>query len=618
MTEQSKTAAQPITEAQAKTRAKQSRLSKYIRLGYVLPRVAIVVIIGLAVRFGLDPTLHRALVSGGESAIGAKVELAALETSLWDGQLTVKDLAVANPQSPMRNLLEAADSQLHVDVNALLRGRVVVTNGTITGLQFDTDRETSGALAEVPAEEESGPSLLDPWLDSAGNMGEQWFEEIADRFDTNLVDQLQSPKLAQELKERWPQQYQQLESQVKSIRTRGKNLEKAIRDVKANPLRGLEKLVELQNELVSLQQEVKTVQRQIGNLPQQAESDKRAVLAAREQDEALLREKLNIGTLDGEGLTQTLLGQPVSEGLASALEWVRWARAKVPSNPAKEKDARSRGTTVRFAPPQPDFVVEGLELQGVAQLSGQPLELTGTLTNASNAPKLLPEPTELTLRGTGATDVTVSLTLDRRNEVAHDHLLLSCPQIAMPARQLGKPEKLVVEMGEGAAKFHIDLQMEGDQLVGQILFEQESLQLTPRLAKSPSGQLAKTLEQSLSGVQRLQASVALTGTLKKPKLKIESDIGSQVAAGLNATVKRVLQEQTDSLLAKSRAQVDAQLAKLTELREQAQTELLGQLGEGQELLTQLASLTGSGNNTGLPAGIPQLGKKMRLGDILKK
>ena len=596
----------------------KKRRSGLIRWGYVLPRLAILLIIGLATRFGLDSGLHWALVTGGESATGAKVELAELKTSLLDGQVTLKELALANPQSPMKNLVETGDSQLVLDMHQLLRGRVVVTGGTVSGLQFDTDRETSGALDEVVSEEEPGPSIFDPLLGSASEMGEQWFDEIADRFDTNIADQLQSPKLAKELQERWPDQYRQLQAQVKSIRTRGKQLKKSIRDVKANPLRGLEKLVDLQKELVSLQEEVKTVQQQIGNLPKQAEADRQAVLAAREQDEALLREKLKLGTLDGEGLTQTLLGQPVSEGLASALEWVRWAREQVPSNPAKEKASRSRGTTVVFTPPQADFVVEVLQLEGLAQLNGQPLTLTGTLKNASNAPKLLAEPTTLELVGSGALEAQMDIALDRRTDTARDTLHLLCPQLTMTERTLGKADKMTIAMAEGIAHMRVELSLIDDKLSGEILFEQEELQLTPHLAKSPNGQLARSLEQALAGVQRLQANVTLDGTLKKPKLKIDSDIGSQVAAGLNATVKRVLEEQTEGLLAKSRAQVDAQLAKISQLQEKAQSELMGQLGEGQELLTQLASLTGGGNGSSLPGGIPQIGKQLRLGDILKK
>ena len=591
--------------------------SKLIRWKYVLPRLIVVLVIYLVVHFGLDPALRWGIITGGESSVGAKVELAEVVTSLWDGDLVLKELAVANPQSPMRNLLVTPDSQFQIDMNALLHGRVVVTDGLVSGLQFDTDRETSGALAEVEAEEETGPSMMDPMLGVASEMGEQWLDDLNDRLDVDIADQLQTPRLAKDLETRWPAQYEQLQQQVKSIRERGKTLQADIREVKENPLRGLSRLAAMQQEVVQLQQEVKSVQQQIGNIPKQAEADRQAVLAAREQDEALLRQKLQFGTMDGEGLTQTLLGKPVNERLVSALGWISWAREQLPSSGMKNKEMRGRGTTVLFSPPRPDYLVQRVQLEGLAQLSGKPLLLAGTLTNASSAPQLLEEPTRLQLHGSEALDLDLQLELDRRGEIACDRLLLTCPQLAMAGRTLGNTDKLAIEMGEGVANCRVELVVTGDRIEGEIQFSQESLQLTPRLAKSPNGQLASTLQQALTGVNRLEAHVAIAGTLKKPQLKIDSDIGSLVAAGLNSSVKRLVEERTAGLLAKSREQVDAQMQKLTAMREQAQNDLLAQLGEGQELLGQLASLTGGGKGLGLPRGIPQLGKSLRLKGLLK-
>jgi len=587
---------------------------KLIRWKYVLPRLAIVLVLGLVVRFGLDPALKWGLQTGGEASVGAKVELAALRTSLFSGELVLEDLAVANPQSPMRNLLEAGESRLQIDMNALLHGHIVVQDGTISDLKFDTDRETSGTLAEAEAAENAGPSIFDPLVDRAGEMGLVWFDQLSDRLNADITDQLQSPRLAKELQERWPQQYDQLRQQVDSIRTRGRELEKSIREVKKNPLRGLQRLPKLQAQLKATQAEVQSVQRKIGDLPRQAEADRTAILAAREQDEALIRKQLQIGSLDEEGLTQTLLGGPVSQGLASALGWISWAREQVPGKSMQPKKLRSRGSTVLFTKPQPGYLIKQLQLQGSAQFNGQPLQLVGTLTDVSDAPHLVNEPTRLKLRGSEALDISVEIVLDRRGAVAADHLRIDCPQLTMAQRTLGNKEKLSIEVSPGVAHLEIDLTFNGDQLEGQIVFVQDSLQLTPQLANSKSKQLSTALAQAMSGVQRLEANITLAGTLKKPQVKIDSDIGSQVATGLNSAVKQLIQSQSDALLAKTRKQVDQQLEKLTQMREEAQEKLLAQLGEDQKLLSQLASLAGGGGQGfTLPGIIPQLGKSLRPG-----
>ncbi len=588
---------------------------KIIRWSYVAPRLLILFVLYLVGHFATDPLVKWIAITSGESSLGAKVELAELCTSFWRGTAEVRGLALANPQSPMRNLLEVADSQLQIDTNALLHGRVVISDGIVSGVQFDTDRESSGALENTEAED-TEPSVLDPLLASASELGDQWLDDMGDRLDTDVTEQLQSPRLAKALQDRWPQQYEQLKSQVESIRTRGKALQTSIEEVKANPLRGLERLGPLTQEVSTLQREVKSVQQQIGNLPKQAEADRQAILAAREQDEALLREKLQLGTLDGEGLTQTLLGKPVTDGLATALGWISWAREQMPAG-APEPETRGRGTTVLFTPPRPDYLVKRLQLEGSAQMGGQPLQLVGTITGASSAPHLFDEPTVLRLHGSEAIDMNVDVQLDRRGEIACDRLQISCPKLAMAGRTLGNADKLAIDMGAGVADFRVKLELVGDDLDGEIVFLQDALQVTPRMAKAPNAQIAEALKAAMASVNQLQANVTLAGTLQKPQVKIDSDIGDQVAAGLNSTLKRMVQGRTEALMAKSRAQVDEQLGKLTQMREQAQQELLGQLGEGQELLGQLAKLTGGGPG-GIPAGIPQIGKSLRLGDILKK
>src|SRR5262245_33383082 len=85
------------------------------RWKYVLPRAMVLAALFAAFRFGLDPLLKYALVAGGEAALGAKVEVADLSTSLLDGQIVVDGLAAANPQKPMRNLVDADHMHLNVD-----------------------------------------------------------------------------------------------------------------------------------------------------------------------------------------------------------------------------------------------------------------------------------------------------------------------------------------------------------------------------------------------------------------------------------------------------------------------------------------------------------------------
>jgi len=592
---------------------------KWIRWKYVLPRLALVLIIAATLRFGLDPALKWAIVAGGESAVGAKVELANVETSLRDGEIVLTNLAVTNPLSPMRNLLQAERAHLYLDVDALLHKRFVIRDGILSGLQFDTDREISGELAKTQATEEEGSSVLAPWIDSSEQLAAEWFDQLTERLDTDLADQLQTPRVAKELEQRWPKQYEEMRGRVKRLQQNIKELETGLKEVRKNPLRHLESIGQLKQQLVATQRDLQTLQQQIEQLPRQVEADQRAILVARQHDEQFLREKLQISDLSGEGLSQTLLGETVNERLTSALQWVSWARRQVPTRSAKKlaaetRAARARGTTVLFGKARPRYLVERLQLEGFASLGGEQLQIVGTLTGATTEPHLWADPMRISLQGSGVTQLSLEATLDRREDAAIDHLHIDCPQLAMPGRTLGNPHKLAIEISPGAAMVQIYLTLTDDKLAGEIVFSQPSVELTVSASSTKNRHLTAAIEQALASIGNLEANVTLAGTIAKPKITLQSDLGPQLAAGINTAVQQLVKQRGQELLAKTQAKVDEQLQRLDQSRQQAQQELLAKLGKHQELLGQLAALSG-GTSPGL--SIPKIGQAFGLGTLRK-
>jgi len=588
---------------------------KYLRLKYIVPRLLIVLALAATLRFGLDPALHWAIVSSGQSATGAKVEVAAVKTSLLNGEVVLCDLQLANPNAPLRNLIQTGESRLHLDINALLHKRLVIHDGTISGLQFDTDRSTSGQLEEAPdtAEVAQVTSMFDPWLESASQFGDQWLDQLNNRLSQNLVDQLESPKVAAELEQRWPQQYEDLRAQIDTLRQQGKDLEDQVRKVRKNPLRNLEALRELQQQLATANGQLGSLQQQLQSLPGQIETDKLAVLEARARDEQFIRSQLQFTELDADGITQTLLDQPTTQTLATALDWISWARKQVPSKRNQPPKSRGRGTTVVFGQAKPRHWIKQLQLDGQAQLDGEPLHMVGTLTNATSDPHLVAEPTKLSLRSDDGNALAIDLTLDRRGEDASDHLHIACPQLKLPGQTVGNGEKLALQIAPSTASFHIDLTIIGDQLAGEIVFLQPTAQFNVASNTQKNKRLLTTLDAAIGNIKQIEANITLAGTLQKPDIKLRSDLGTQLAAGINSSVKQLLETQSQTLLASTREKVDGQLNRLAEARSKAQQELLAQLGEHQQLLTHLSALGQGG--TGL--AIPQLSRSLKLDRLTK-
>ncbi len=585
---------------------------RMLRWRYVAPRVAIVAAIVACVCFGLDPVLKFVLVASGEAALGAKVDVADLSTSLLDGQITLSGLAATNPKKPLRNLAEADRMQLNVDFNALLRKRFVVTSGLVRGLKFDSERATSGALEPVDpaAEAEAGPSMFDPLAAAADDAANQWLASLEGRFTEDLESKLATPRVLAELEARWKTQYEELKGRADQLKVQAKQIESDFREVKQNPLRGAEQLARLQQQLADTQSKLKTTLAELQALPAQAKDDRTAIDAARKQDQEFLKSTLDIAKTDGGQLTQYLLGETAHGYVTESIGWVQYIRSWIPKT-KMERPVRARGTNVHFVQRQrPKFLIERVALTGTARLGGQPLELTGLLTDATTEPALHQRPMQLHLVSGGAIGGDVLLTVDRRRGAQRDTLVIDCPRLALGERTLGRADCLAVHVAPGEASIAANLVLEGDALSGTIHLHQASklAAATPAIRDDRIGAM---IGESLSDVDRLEATIELAGTLRKPKFEIDSNLGPQLASGAATAARKYLTERRDRLVAKVQREADEQLAKLETRRNEAQQELMAQLGENAELVSQLASFMGTGGGSlTSPLSIPQIGNAL--------
>ncbi|MDZ4658335.1 MAG: TIGR03545 family protein [Bythopirellula sp.] len=575
---------------------------KILRWKYVVPRLLIAATLVATVRFGLDPLLHYVIVTASQSATGAKVELAAVETSLLEGRVELRGLQVANPQSLLRNLFEAERTQLSIDTNALFHKRLVIENGEITGLAIDTARTESGELEIVVDSAE--PSALDPLLAKASDWAGDWFEQAGDRLDSDFADELQTPQVAKALEERWKQQASNLRTRAEELKSRGKQLEAEFREVKSNPLRGIERLPALQAQLKTVQQELASLQTEIKNFPNQVKKDRHSLNVARQADEAFIKQQLKFGRLDGDNLTQVLLGQSVAAGTQGALDWIGWARHKMPTNSTKQiAKQRSRGTVVSFGTSQPQLHIQQLGLELTAPVAGQSMQFTGSLTNISDQPRLISEPARLQLIASGDIPVTLEVLSDRRSDTPREELFLVCSALPLAGQTLGNQNKLAMQLAPGTANLRVELTLTGDELNGHITFQQPNFHITPLANANSNQNLVAALTQALDNIHDVSAEIQLTGTLKRPEIKLQSPLGKQLADGISTAVVNLASQKSEALLAKVSGQMNEQLAKLESTKANLEQELLAKLGENQQLFESLASLGGSGNGI----SVPQLG-----------
>src|SRR5262245_38141297 len=111
-----------------------------MRWGYIIPRAVLLAGIWVFFAFAFDPLLKRELISIGEDAAAAKVDVAGVRTTLFPPRLAVERLRIANHKQPGTNLVEFDALTLNVAGGPLLKKLYIVNEGTLSGLRWGTPR----------------------------------------------------------------------------------------------------------------------------------------------------------------------------------------------------------------------------------------------------------------------------------------------------------------------------------------------------------------------------------------------------------------------------------------------------------------------------------------------
>lgn len=564
---------------------------------YLAPRAVIVFAVAIAVWLGLDPLLRLTLRTLGSRLLGAKVEIAGSRTSLVGTNVRLTGVQIADPNSPHKNLVEAREAELQLEPDSLLAKKIVVREARLSGLKFSGRRETSGALEKV-----SGHDFdLDVDQHKLADLAGVWLRTSADVLKQGLEQDLESVRLAKEILQRWPTEYERLAGRADDLARRIKELKMILDNPDPNPVKNLESYRQAAAEMDAIHDELRTLRESLKQLPRQARLDKDALIAAERRDVARLRQQLWLNNLDAETFTQYLLGPEQGRQVEQVIGWIHWARRLVPSEATSADPLRGRGQTIVFpgAKQTPDFLVRALRIDGELQLGSELAPFEAEATGLSTQPKLHDRPAVLSLKTAGSTPLVVQASFDRRAAVPHDWLEVSCPKIVMPRRVLGRPDQLAVAVSPGAMQLHARLDLRGDELSGRITVTQDPVELKPALAASFGGErVARGLAHALATVRRVDAAIDLSGTLEQPSCKLSSNLGPQLTAGIQG----IFQQELDTVRAELAQQVeqhlDSQLARLDRLLAAKEQELASKLNLGEEDLALLSRHVAS--RTGLP------------------
>jgi len=594
-----------------------------IRWGYVAPRLGVVSVVCLIVWLSLGPLLYWAMVAAGQSVTKAKVEASQLEASIIHGQLQLHDLEVANPDAPDENLFVIGQADIRIDRNELLRRRLVVREGKLSGVRFNVPRANSGALeghADDPTDESQESETTTNWLEKFSTITGQ----------EQLEDNLETVRVSKEILDRWPRKYDDFSQRASELKQRIADVKELTKNPELKSLADVEKIKLAYDNIQQIRQQIQDLKVEVQQVRQQVPQDRDRLVTAKNNDVERIHELTKLENLNPADLSQYLLGDEYAAKVQSAIAWLDWGRNYLPSKRKGLKAKRMRGDNIIFPSARqfPDLLIEALAIDGSTELDGQTIQFRGVATGLTHQPDVYGKPAVFECRTDGAAQVFIRATVDRTGESPVDNIKVLCPRLSQPARTLGKADKLAVHVAPSDLQFQLDMNLHGKHVAGDLRIVQTSVALTPELNDKYGGAtLTNGLQRSLDDVKNIDVAVDLSGTLKKPQWKLRSNLGKQMAQGFNQAFQGELALRREQLTQKLQGEVDSNLGKLNQLVENAEQAVLGKLTEGDTTIAQLTNVLKDQLALPLPTDqlkLPtkkiteRLGSLPKIGDLFQK
>jgi len=405
-----------------------------------------------------------------------------------------------------------------------------------------------------------------------------------------VEEEFESVRLARELAERWPAEYERLEAQVRTCRDSAERLHQLLSRPLSIPANGQEfaALQQRWEDVKRLRAEIDDLRARLEQLPRQVVADRAAIQTALSQDRAKLRDAMRLTRLSGEQLNSYLLGSETYQLWVQIRPWLR-AVQWLNQSPEFEEKA-NRGTVVRFDAdtPLPDFLIRSATLDGRVLINGHDFRFTGTAEDLTKDQKRWGRPTRIHVATDGPFRASINAELDVTGDVPRQSLSFHCADLPRAGRTFGSAETLAVGVAPGRAEVRVAVAVEGDRLTGKVFASEKQIHLTAAVGPDLGPPVLRELVESVfHDVDALEMTIDIGGTVTAPRWKIDSEFGPLLTARIQDTFHRAVETHARQLAEEADRRIAAQMQRLEQLLDARHTNLTRQLGVGEQLLSSL-------------------------------
>ena len=505
----------------------------------------------------IDVIAKAVIETMGTEVNGAKVELSSVELTLFPASLTLNNLQVTDSNAPMSNLLEAKIVTASLDSLELFGRKIIADDMTVSGLQFNTPRKTSGAIKGRVLSKEGVfnadnlnigsaiPGLTLPDTDSLVKAEKQTIKNEYDQINNELKN----------LETQWKQRIDELpdKQKIEEYKQRIKKIKKG------NFLEKLAGIKSIKEDIDKDRNNIKTLDDQLKRDLDKVKSEINRAKQLPEQQINRMLSKLGLGDNALDGIASGIMSGEIKQRLQQGLSMIKGKEDSSASDePQQPEKQRGTGTWVSFSEqqPLPQVLIRNATLNGVFEIADQNIDFTGNAKNLTHQPDKWHKPATFTIDASSNTNASIAVNgiLDHRTKDNIDTIDFQINEFPLSNYLLSGDSELTVLAKNALANIDGKLKLKGTTLDLDVnsLFNKVALEVS----SDKSNTLVSTLISTLQSVEAFNLTLKLTGPIDNPNAKVRSDLDKLLGKALGASIN----EQKQALKQKLTAQLQSQLA----------------------------------------------------------
>ncbi len=524
--------------------------------------------------FLVDTIVKRYIEKAGTKVVGAKVELADADVRLFPPGLTLTNLQVTNPDSPMSNAVEAGRIDFSPDVLNLLKRKIIIDTMAIEGVRFNTSRKASGAV--VSQEQEKAPSGTQTDSPSAEpGLPSIQIPDIKDILGREKLESLdQAQKLQKEInaaKVAWQNRLADAPDQktFEQYQARAEKLQKDAKGI-SGALTVAQDLKKLQNDVSKDLEELSALQK---DFKQDTSTLKKKLDQLKSAPQKDIDRILNTYNFSADGLgnfSQLLFGDKITGRVQKAIFWYGKLKPFLEkAGPSEKKEVevtpdRSQGVNVRFKEedPLPDLLAKLVHVSMIIPAG----DMEGKIQQLTSDQQLLGMPLEFNFSGDsleGIQSIMIEGTLDHvQPNNSRDRVTVAVKQYRIKDLNLSQSEDLPIVLKNGLAHLNLFASLQEDMLDVDVKLILDAVALES--GKEVDGnRLQQALNDALADVSSFSINAEVTGPLDNYNVKITSDLDRVLKNAVGKQIKDLSDEFQDKLRAGIQNKIKGPLGEAT-------------------------------------------------------